>query len=293
MNANALARFVALAAIWGASFLFMRILAPEVGALWTAQSRLMIGALVLWVYLLLRKTPLNAQHWRHYAVAGFLNCALPFTLFAVAGKLIPASYSAVLNSSVPLWATVFGALFMNDSITPQKMLALALGIVGVGFVASPSADVAWSAALLGGIVACLLASACYALNAIYLKKYAQGIAPQPLAALSQAVGALLLLPMAMVGGLPSSISPAALLSGLILGVMCSGVAFLLYYRLLEEIGPVMVGSVTFLIPLFGIFWGRVILSESIGWNVLAGCGLIISGAFLLYRSNLPAKKVAA
>ena len=141
MTGSALFRFTLLAAIWGASFLFMRILAPEVGGVWTAQSRLTIGALALFAFVWLRKIPLQMHQWRHYLIAGVLNCAIPFAMYGVAGTILPAGYSAVLNSSVPLWATVFAAMMLGDKITPLRMLALLLGVVGVIFVARPSADV--------------------------------------------------------------------------------------------------------------------------------------------------------
>ena len=132
MTGSALFRFTLLAAIWGASFLFMRILAPEVGGVWTAQSRLTIGALALVVVVWVRKIPLEMHQWRHYLIAGVLNCAIPFAMYGVAGTILPAGYSAVLNSSVPLWATVFAAMMLGDKITPLRMLALLLGVVGVG-----------------------------------------------------------------------------------------------------------------------------------------------------------------
>ncbi len=291
MRVSALLRFILLAAIWGASFLFMRILAPEIGGVWTAQSRLSIGALALLAFVWLRQIPLELHHWRHYLVSGVLNCAVPFTMFGIAGHILPAGYSAVLNSTVPLWTTVLGALMLGDRITPQRMLALALGVIGVAVVASPRASAPMSHLFFGGVAACLLATACYGLNLNYLKKYATGLNAQANATLSQAFGALILLPIGLWQGIPTHLSTPALWSGLALGVLCSGFAFLLFYRLLDELGAIMASSVTFFIPLFGILWGAVFLHERLGWNVFVGCVLIIGGAVLLYRSNI--KKVAA
>ena len=291
MTGSALFRFTLLAAIWGASFLFMRILAPEVGGVWTAQSRLTIGALALFAFVWLRKIPLQMHQWRHYLIAGVLNCAIPFAMYGVAGTILPAGYSAVLNSSVPLWATVFAAMMLGDKITPLRMLALLLGVLGVILVARPSADVPMTNLFFVGVGACLIATACYGMTVIYLKKYTSGLNPQALATLSQAFGALVLLPIGLIQGVPTHISAPALWSGLALGVLCSGWAFFLYYRLLDELGAIMASSVTFFIPLFGILWGAVFLHERLDWNVFAGCVLIIGGAVLLYRSNL--KKVVS
>jgi drug/metabolite transporter (DMT)-like permease len=285
MSFASICRFILLGAIWGASFLFMRILAPEVGALWTAESRLAIGALTLLCYLQVRGVSLDMQHWRHYVVVGLLNCAVPFFMFGLAGKLLPAGYSAVLNSSVPLWATVFAVWAFNERITTIRALALTLGVLGVVFVAQPSADVQMGWLFMLGVGACLLASACYALSGIYLKKYTTGLKPQAIATMSQTFGALMLLPLALLSGFPSTLSSEAIVSGLLLGVFCSGIAFLLYYRLLEDEGVLLASGVTFLVPLFGILWGAVLLHERLGWTVFMGCALIVVGAYLLYRSN--------
>lgn len=294
MTANATARFVLLAAIWGASFLFMRILAPVVGGFWTAEVRLTIGALTLFIISGVRGERFDYGHWRHYLVAGFLNCALPFTLFGLAGQVLPAGYSAVLNASVPLWATVFGVWFMDDHFTPQGIMALVLGVTGVTLVAQPSGDVSFSMAFIGGVLACIIASACYALNGIYIKTRSDKLKPQAIATLSQAFGAVMLLPIAfMFSPTIGDITFKVGISALLLGALCSGIAFMLYYRLLAEIGPLMVSGVTFLIPLFGMFWGWVVLGERLGWNVFAGCGFIIGGAFLLYRSNAQIQKAKA
>lgn len=290
MNVFSLLRFVALAAIWGASFLFMRVLSPEVGGVWTAQSRLSIGALALVAWLLWRKVRVNWADWRHFAVSGVLNCALPFSLYGVAGQILPASYSAVLNSTVPLWTTVFAAWLLGEAWTRARLLALALGVLGVVVLVNPSARPDTSALWLMGAGACVVATASYALNLIYLKKWAPHLNLQANAALSQGFGALILLPIALFHGVPESVSVPALWSGLLLGVFCSGLALLLYYRLLDDVGAVMASSVTFFIPVFGILWGAVFLHETLGWNVLVGCVLIVAGAVTLYLNNL--KKVA-
>lgn len=254
------------------------------GALWTAESRLAIGALVLVLYLQTRKIPLNLKHWRHYVVVGFLNCAVPFSIFGLAGRLLPAGYSAVLNSSVPLWATIFAVWAFNESITKTRAIALLLGVVGVALVAQPTTDVQMGWLFMVGVGACwlLLVMHCRGFTS---KKYPSELKPQAIATMSQAFGALMLLPLALLSGLPSVISVGAAVSGVLLGVFCSGIAFLLYYRLLEDEGILLASGVTFLVPLFGIFFGAMLLHERLDWPVFAGCGLIIGAAYLLYRSN--------
>ena len=292
MSRSALVKFMSLAAIWGCSFLFMRIIAPVVGGFWTAEMRLAIGALTLLILMQARHLPLNMQHWRHYMVTGFLNCALPFTLFGLAGRVLPAGYSAVLNSTVPLWVSVFGIWLLKDPITPRGFIALLLGITGVALVAQPSGDIVWSHAFVSGVLACTVASVAYALSAIYTKTRAVGVLPQAMATMSQLFGAAMLLPIACFASPEiGDITMPVAISTLLLGIMCSGIAFWLFYQLINEIGPLMVSGVTFFVPLFGMLWGWLILNEHLGWNVFGGCALIIAGAFLLYLNNLKAQKV--
>lgn len=294
MNSSVLLRFITLAAIWGCSFLFMRITAPVIGGYWTADLRLAIGALTLLMLMWVRKLPLNIHHWRHYLVTGLLNCALPFTLFGLAGRVLPAGYSAVLNSTVPLWVAVFGIWLLKDPITFKGFFSLLLGIIGVTLVAQPGGDVSWSHAFVGGLIACTFASVSYSLSAIYTKTRAIGVLPQAMATMSQLFGAAMLLPIALVFSPEvGTITPQVVVSILLLGAFCSGVAFWLFYQLIGEIGPLMTSGVTFLVPLFGMFWGWLILSERLGWNVFAGCALILGGAFLMYLNNLNIQKVKA
>ena len=294
MSRSAFIKFISLAAIWGCSFLFMRIIAPVIGGFWTAEMRLAIGALTLLVLMYMRHLPLNVHHWRHYTATGFLNCALPFTLFGLAGRILPAGYSAVLNSTVPLWVSLLGVWLLKDPITPMGFLALLLGTAGVALVAQPSGDIMWSHAFIGGIIACTVASVSYALSAIYTKTRAIGVLPQAMATMSQLFGAAMLLPIALLFSPDiGEITTPVVVSTLLLGAVCSGIAFWIFYQLIAEIGPLMTSGVTFFVPLFGMFWGWLILCERLGWNVFAGCALIIVGAFLLYRNNLQIQKAKA
>lgn len=291
MSNSALIRFILLGAIWGCSFLFMRITSPVIGGYWTADLRLLIGAVTLLILMRLKSLPLNLHHWRHYLVTGLLNCALPFTMFGIAGRYIPAGYSAVLNSTVPLWIAIFGIWLLSEPLTKRSVAALLLGIVGVVLVAQPPADVDWSLVFTGSIVACTVASISYALSSIYTKTRAIGVLPQAMATMSQLFGALMLLPIAIVVKPEFGVvTPSVVISVILLGAFCSGIAFWLFYQLIAEIGPLMTSGVTFLVPLFGIFWGWVILNEQLGLHVFAGCAFIIGAAYLLFLNNIAVQK---
>lgn len=284
-------KFILLAAIWGGSFLFMRVTAPVIGGFWTAELRLAIGTLVLLIFMAVRRLPLQIKHWNHYVVVGLLNCALPFTLFGLAGRILPAGYSAVLNSTVPFWVCIFGVWLLKSPVTKQNFIALCVGIVGVVFVAQPSSQIDWSSIFIISLIGCCVASASYGLATIYSKTQAVGVSSQAMATMSQLFGAIFLLPFAVIfNGEVGQVTLSVIVSILLLGILCSGAAFLLFYGLVDEVGPLMASSVTFVVPLFGIFWGWLFLNERLDWHVMIGCAFIIGGALLLYRSSLLTQK---
>lgn len=288
---SALIKFILLAAIWGGSFLFIRVTAPVIGGFLTAELRLLIGALVLLVFMWAYKLPLQLNYWRHYVVVGLLNCALPFTLFGLAGQVLPAGYSAVLNSTVPFWVSFFGIWLLKTPLTKQSITALCVGVVGVVLVVQPSRQMDLNQIVVLSLIGCCVASVSYALAIIYSKTKAIGVSSQAMATMPQLFGAIILLPFTLIfNGEIEPITAQVVFSVLLLGALCSGVAFLLLYKLVDEVGPLMASSVTFVVPLFGIFWGWLILDERLGWHVILGCILIISGALLLYRSNSVAKE---
>lgn len=288
---SVLIKFILLAAIWGSSYLFTRVTAPVIGGFWTAELRLIIGALVLLFFMKVRGLSLQLNHWRHYAVLGLLNGAVPFTLFGLAGRFVPAGYSAVLNSTVPFWVSIFGVWLLGNPITKQSIAALCVGVAGVVLVAQPSSQMEWNQVVIMSLIGCCVASASYALAAVYSKTHAVGVSSQAMATMSQLFGAMMLLPFSLaVNGEVGLITPQVVISILLLGILSSGIAFLLYYGLVDEIGPLMASSVTFVVPLFGIFWGWLLLDERLDWHVMLGAALIIGGALLLYRSNLQTQK---
>jgi len=277
-------RLVALAAIWGASFVFIRTLAPVLGPLLTAASRVLIAGVALVLYL--RATGFDSAvraNWRHYLVIGIVNSALPFVLYAFAGLHIPASYSVIMNSMTPLFAALLSAALLADRLTPRKIAGLAGGAAGVALVSRagpvvPDAMFAWS------ILACLAAAFCYAVAGVYIKKRATVAKPMAIAAWSQLFAGFVLLPLLPFGAAPTRIDAGIVGNVLALALLCSAVAYLLYYRLIVDIGPTRAMTVTFLMPLFGMMWGALFLGEAITAPMLAGCALIIGGSVLVLKA---------
>jgi len=294
MRTADLIRLFVLAAIWGASFLFFRIAAPALGPLVTAESRALLGGLALFIWF--RATGANLEfreHWRAYLVIGLLNSALPFCLFAFASLYLSASYSVILNASAPLWGAVLSAIWLGERLTVKKVSGLAAGVLGValvmGFgVPEPVPMLAWASA------ACLCATLSYALAGIYMRKYRRPLKSQGLATGSLLGAALIILPLLPLYPPPAGPTMPVVLSVLALALLCSTVAFVLYFRLIADVGPTRALTVTFLMPAFGVVWGALLLDERITPVMLGGCALILLGTSLVFDLlRLPGRKAAA
>lgn len=276
-------RLTALAAIWGGSFIFMRVLAPVLGPVLTATARVAIGgvALVAWFRLTGFDADVRAQ-WRHYVVIGVVNSAIPFFLFSFAALHLPASYSAILNSATPLFAALLSAMFLSERLTPAKIAGLVAGTAGVALV-SKAGPLVLDATAGVAIAACLGAAFCYAASSIYMKRYAADAKPMAIAGWSQIAAAVALLPLVPFAPIRGEITPPIVANALGLALLCSSIAYLLYYRLIADVGPTRALTVAFLIPLFGMAWGAVLLGETITWPMVAGCALIVGGTFAVVR----------
>jgi drug/metabolite transporter (DMT)-like permease len=253
----------------------MRVLAPVLGPLVTADLRVLIGGLALLGMFFWTGDQLRwRQHWNHYVVIGIVNSAIPFSLFAYAALHVPAAYSVVLNSTAPLWGALFSMIWLKDRLSLQRCLGIATGAVGVALVARIG-NTHFDESFLLSILACLGATACYALAAIYIKKKASAVPAMGVACASQLTAAVFLLPLSLQSPLRGSIDTTIVLNLLGLALICSATAYVLYFRLVSEVGPSRALTVTFLMPVFGMIWGRMFLSEAITWPMILGAALIL------------------
>ncbi len=270
-------RMTLLAAIWGLSFLFLRMAAPVLGPAPTAVSRLLIGGGLLALYVQLREGGIDLRaRWGHYALLGMLNSGLPFLLFSFAARSLPASYLILLNATTPLFGALVGAVTLGERLGARQLAALTSGMTGVAIVAGLG-PIAIGLQELLAIVAGLGGAACYALATIQIRRSAIRHSPNTQAAMSQIVSGILLLPLVAAAPLPAALPPSAILAVLGLGVLCSGLAYMLYFRLVVDVGPSRALIVTFLSPPFGILWGWMLLDEEITLKMLAGTALVLAG----------------
>ena len=278
---------ILLAAIWGGSFILTRVLAPNIGALVTAEFRLLLGGLGLGVWFVIVNFDAEWQrYWKRYLALGLLNTAAPFSLFSYAALTLPGSYLAILNSLSPLWGAVFAALILGDALTPRKTGGLLLGVIGVALI-TRGGPVPINQSTLLAITACVGATICYGLAGVYIKVKLQQAKPAAIAGGSQLLAGALCAPALLTGPASAVYSGSVLLCIAVIGLACGSLAYLMYYRLVTLAGPVKALSVTLLIPVFGMLWGGLFLAETITAGMLGGCALVLSGIALLF---MPTKK---
>jgi drug/metabolite transporter (DMT)-like permease len=281
MRASDLIRLVLLAAIWGGSFVFLRLVAPALGAIVTADLRVLIAWGALTIYF--RAVGIDVgwrRFWRQYFVIGAFNAALPFFLFAFAALHIPASYSAILNATSPFFGALFAGFWLAEKITLVKWVGFVFGIAGVGLVtgvapAAPGGSTNWAMA------ACLLAAMSYGFVSVYTKKFAAAANPRAIAGGSQLMAGLLLLPLTPLAPPPGPVTVFIAVSMIFFALLSSGVAFLLYFRLIADIGPTKSLTVTFLMPAFTMLWAALFLGEGVTAVMIFGCALILVGTGLV------------
>jgi drug/metabolite transporter (DMT)-like permease len=275
-----LSELVGLAALWGASFLFMRLGAAEFGPVALSAVRVAGAALVLLPLLRWRgQVGELRRHWRSIFVVGITNSALPFLCFSYAALSITAGLSSIFNASTPLFGAVLGWLWLKDRPSGPRIAGLAIGFAGV-------LGLAWEKASFkpGGsgwaIIACLAAALMYGLSANYTKHRLQGVAPLAVAAGSQLSAALVLALPALWWWPEVMPSAHAWAMVALLAVLCTGVAYLMYFRLIAHIGPANAITVTFLIPAFAVLWGWLFLAEPLTAAMALGCAVILLGTAL-------------
>lgn len=286
MKKRDLACLLALAALWGASYLFMRVGAGEFGALTMAGARALGATLLLFPLLASRRDgSVGAMlvHWKPIAFVGIANCALPFVLFAFAAQSINASLSAVFNAATPLYASIIGFFWVGEAIGRQRAVGLALGFAGVSWLVWDSAsfkDGADAAASGWAVAACVAATILYAFSAHYSKQRLAGVPPLAVATGSQLVSCLVLAAPAVAwrpAALPSVQAWMALAA---LAAGSTALAYVLFFRLIANIGASRTMAVPFLVPAFGVLWSTLFLHEALTLNMAAGGGLIVLGTAL-------------
>jgi len=292
MRGADLLELLLLAALWGASFLFMRMGAAEFGPVALAGVRV-LGA-TLFLLPLLHWRGLSGEllrHWRPILLVGITNSALPFLLYSYAALAITAGLASIFNAATPLFGAAIGWLWLRDRLTAPRVLGLAIGFAGV-------IGLAWEKASFkpGGsgwaVVACLAATVLYGWSANFTKRHLAGVPPLVVAAGSQ-IAAALVLAVPTLWWWPASVpSASAWTAAALLALLCTGVAYVLFFRLIAHVGPSNAITVTFLIPVFAVAWGGLLLGEGVTVAMVIGCAVILLGTALSTGLIAPARGAA-
>jgi drug/metabolite transporter (DMT)-like permease len=284
MNVMSFVRLLILAAIWGGAFIFVRISAPILGPVILIENRVILAAVFLMIVAMFLHKPLNVrQHWRHYLILGVFNGAAPFLLFGFAALTLPASTLTILNATSPIWGAIIGAIWYRQPLNRRTISGLGLGIIGVVNIVGFNH---LAAQRDGGIAiaAALLAACSYGIATNYAK------GAKSVDSFSNAYGSMWAASLVLAPAIPfASVSAAPglgiILSVLVLGIVCTGIAFLLYFRLVKDIGGASALTVTFLIPVFGILFGSIFLGETITINMIIGSIIVVMGTALVTGFN--------
>ncbi|HEV2285594.1 MAG TPA: DMT family transporter [Steroidobacteraceae bacterium] len=263
-----------LGAIWGGSFLFMRVAAADFGPLPLVEARLALGGLVLTPFLWRARAQFTAVLWLRIAAIAAINSVIPFALFAWGAERAPAGIGAITNAMTVMFTTLVAWLLFGERISARRIVGLTAGFVGVAILASgktAGADVTLAA--LAGTAA----SVCYGFGINLVRRYLTGLPAAAVAAANLLCGALLLAPFALHSWPARPIPAASWVSAVLLGVLCTGAAFVLYYRLIARIGAARASTVTYLIPLFGVIWAWLVLREPLTVTMALAGALILSG----------------
>jgi drug/metabolite transporter (DMT)-like permease len=274
-----------LSAVWGASFILIKLAGDDLPPVWVAVGRLFFGSLLLWTVLKMGRHKLPPLRLLGPLLAvGVLNNAIPFCFFAWGEHTVPSSIASILNATTPIWALLLGLAAGNARATRLTAAGVALGFLGVLAVvfghSSAIASGAGTAGFLFGVILIAIASFSYGAGAVAAKRWLHGVEPVVIATFQLTLAGLVLLPLALFGPHPTALHWKSVAAVTVLGVLGSGLAYLLFFRLLATISPTRTVAVTYLLPIWGLFWG-FIAGEQIHWTALAGVAVVLAGLVLL------------
>jgi drug/metabolite transporter (DMT)-like permease len=268
---------VVLAALWGGSFLFMRVAAPELGPVPLVALRVGIAAACL-VPAALRTLGELRGRVGHVVVVGALNSALPFCLLSFATLSLSAGLTSILNATSPLWGGLVAHLWLKERLTAARAAGLAIGFGGVAFLATGRGAIEARSGV--AMLAALGATLSYGVAASYARRKLAGVRPLAAAAGSQLAATILLAPAALAAWPSGPVAPRAWGAVAALGVACTAIAYVLYFRLIARVGASRAISVTFLVPPFAVAWGALLLGERIDGRTVAGAAIVLGGTAL-------------
>jgi len=289
MRSRDLTDLLLLAAVWGGSFLFMRMAAPEFGTMALAELRVGIAAACLLPFALWqgRLGPLLRNALPLFGVGAF-NAALPFALYAYAAGSLGAGFLSIANAVAPMWGGVIGWLWLKDRLPWTSALGLAVGFLGIVALVWDKLDFT-SGGSGPAVLAAIVAPLCYGIGANFTKRYLTGVDALTSATGTMTMAAIMLMPLAIMHWPEQPVSIRAWTAIILLAVLCTTIAYIIFFRLIANIGPTRAVTVTFLVPVFGMFWGAFLLGEVITRPIIVGACVILVGTALVIAGKPIAK----
>jgi len=284
MRTKYVLQLVGLSALWGSSFVLLRIAAPALGPVVLATLRLGMGTLTLVLLMLAMRHAWPSAHWKETLGLGALSAALPFLFFSYAALTLPAGYSALLNSTAVLFGTLSAAWLKEDTLTWRKLTGCALGFTGVALIVQLG-PVQPSQQVMVAALACITGAACYGFSTPLMKRATTRMQPLAIAASVHAAALLVMLPAAAWSLPQATFTLPALAAVAVLGVVSSGLAYWMHLRILRHVSPVAAMSPAFMIPLFGVTWGHLFLGETLSPSIYAGASLVLAATALVTGFN--------
>ena len=277
-----------LGAVWGAAFLFLRVAAPEVGPVWAAEIRLLIGGGVL--LLIGGRATARAARGRVLAflIVGTTFSAIPFTLISFASLTLPAGFTALLNAATPLFTAVIAVAVLGQRLLPRVVAGLVVGVASVVVLVGWS-PISMTAMTLLALAAGLGAPASYAVAGNFVRARLNGVEPLELATAMLTAGAIAALPVAVLSGPPGHVSIDGAVSLVGVGTISTALAWPIFFCVLRRTTPTAASTVTFIVPAFALLWGALVLGEPVGAALVAGFALILVSLFLVLgiRPSMP------
>ena len=280
------AELLILGAIWGSSFLFMRIAAADFGPIPLVGVRLLTGVVILLPFLWRARSRITRAHWLRFVLIGALNSAIPFSLFAWGAERAPAGIGAIANSMTALFAALVAFVVFGERIGTRRAIALCVGFIGVVILASGRVA---GENVTGAAIAGTVASLCYGFALNFTRHWLADLPPVVGVAGTLTCATVMALPLAVVTWPATPIPAMSWLAATLLGVVCTGFAYFLFFRLIQRVGAPRASTTTYLVPIFGVAWGWLLLGEQPTWTMIASAVLILGSVILSQREAKPAK----
>lgn len=269
-----------LAAIWGSSFLFMRLAVHDFGPIAMIEMRVGISAIFLIIVsALTRRLGAFLRHWRTISIGGMVSVTLPFLCYGYASQSLTAGFMAIVNALAPLFGAIVARIWLGERLTRLRIAGLLIGFSGIIILVSDNLHLDTNTPWLA-MAASIAAPLFYGIAASYMTRYFKGLDPIACATGSVTAAAVVLLPPTILTWPATPISGVAWLSAFLIAILCTGVAYIIFFRLIENVGPSKTITVTFLAPPFGVFWGALILGEAITWPIVLGATTVLAGTLL-------------